>query len=90
MAARGAQRQLYKEMTDQLVALREQFGIPVYSLLDVFQDTKEEIYQDRAHVNELGNEIMARRVADLIAEVWGWPRKRLQQPATEGSRNGPP
>ena len=25
---------------------------------------------------------MARRVADLIAEVWGWPRKRLQQPAT--------
>ena len=88
--ARGADRKLYKEMTDQLVGLREQFGIPVYSLLDVFQDTKEEIYKDQAHVNELGNEIMARRVADLIAEVWGWPRKRLQQPATEGSRNGPP
>src|SRR4030095_1846243 len=90
MAARGAQRQLYKEMTDHLVALREQFGIPVYSLLDVFQDTKEEIYQDRAHVNDLGNEIIARRIADLIAEVWGWPRKRLQQPVTEGLRNGPP
>ena len=90
IAARGADRQLYKEMTDHLVALREQFGIPVYSLLDVFQDTKEEIYQDRAHVNDLGNEIIARRIADLIAEVWGWPRKRLQQPATEGLRNGPP
>ena len=76
--ARGADRKLYKEMTDQLVGLREQFGIPVYSLLDVFQDTKEEIYKDQAHVNELGDEIMARRVADLIAEVWGWPRKRVQ------------
>ena len=80
--ARGADRKLYKEMTDQLVGLRAQFGIPVYSLLDVFQGTKEEIYKDQAHVNELGNEIMARRVADLIAEVWGWPRKRVQQPAT--------
>ena len=39
---------------------------------------------------KLGNEILARRVADLIAEVWGWPRKRLQQPVTEGLRNGPP
>ena len=88
--ARRGDRTLYKEMTDQLVGLREQFGIPVYSLLDVFQDTKEEIYQDQAHVNQLGNEIIARRVADLIAEVWGWPRKRVQQPATEGLRNGPP
>ena len=75
--ARGADRKLYKEMTDQLVGLREQFGIPVYSLLDVFQDTKEEIYQDQVHVNDLGNEIMARRVADLIVEVWGWPRKHV-------------
>jgi hypothetical protein len=88
--ARRGDRTLYKEMTDQLVGLREQFGIPVYSLLEVFQDTKEEIYQDQAHVNQLGNEIIARRVADLIAEVWGWPRKRVQQPATEGLRNGPP
>ena len=88
--ARGADRKRYKEMTDHVVGLRERLGIPVYSLLDVFQGTKEEIYKDQAHVNELGNEIMARRVADLIAEVWGWPRKRLQQPATEGSRNGPP
>jgi hypothetical protein len=88
--ARRGDRTLYKEMTNHMVGLREQFGIPVYSLLDVFQDTKEEIYQDQAHVNQLGNEIIARRVADLIAEVWGWPRKRVQQPATEGLRNGPP
>ena len=88
--ARGTDQALYKEMTDHLVGLRAQFGIPVYSLLDVFRGTKEEIYKDQAHVNELGNEIMARRVADLIAEVWGWPRKRVQQPATEGLRNGPP
>ena len=76
--AQGTDRKLYKEMTDHMVGLREQFGIPVYSLLDVFQDTKEEIYKDHAHVNELGDEIMAKRVADLIAEVWGWPRKRPQ------------
>jgi hypothetical protein len=76
--ARGTDRKLYKEMTDHMVDLREQFGIPVYSLRDVFQDTKEEIYKDQAHVNQLGDEIMARRVADLIAEVWGWPRKRAQ------------
>jgi hypothetical protein len=88
VVAQGADRELYKEMTDQLVGLREQLGIPVYSLLDVFQDTKEEIYQDQAHVNELGNEIMARRVADLIADVWGWPRKQMQPPVTGGLRNG--
>src|SRR5262245_48154399 len=88
--ARGGDRTLYKEMTDQLVGLREQFGIPVYSLLDVFQDTQEEIYQDQAHVNQLGNEIMARRVADLIEAAWGWPRKRLQQSLTEGLRNRSP
>ena len=78
MAAQGTDRELYKEMTNHMVGLRERLGIPVYSLLDVFQDTKEEIYKDHAHVNELGDEIMARRVADLIAEVWGWPRKRVQ------------
>jgi hypothetical protein len=44
----------------------------------VFQDTHEGIYKDHAHVNQLGDEIMARRVADLIAQVWGWPRKRAQ------------
>ena len=58
----------------------------MYTLLDVFQDTREEIYQDRAHVNELGNEIIARRVADLIAGVWGWPRKRLQQCRSQKAR----
>jgi lysophospholipase L1-like esterase len=77
-------------MTDHVVGLREQFKIPVYSLLDVFQNTKEEIYKDQAHVNERGNEIMAGRVADLIAEVWGWPRKRVKRPVTEGLRSGSP
>src|SRR5262245_34117137 len=82
--ARGTNHKLYKEMTDHVVGLREQFKIPVYSLFDVFQNTREEIYKDQAHVNERGNEIMAGRVADLIAEVWGWPRKRVQQSATKG------
>ena len=42
IAARGADLKLYKEMTDHVVGLREQFGIPVYSLLDVFQDEGRE------------------------------------------------
>jgi hypothetical protein len=88
IVALGADRELYKEMTDYVVGLRDRFGIPVYSLLDVFQETKEEIYRDQVHVNELGDKIIARRVADLIAEVWGWPRKRMQRPVTEGSRKG--
>ena len=52
---------------------------PGLQLLDVFQARRKKSIKTRP-VNELGNEIMARRVADLIAEVWGWPRKRLQQP----------
>ena len=88
IVALGADRELYKEMTDHVVGLRDRFGIPVYSLLDVFQDTKEEIYRDQVHVNELGDKIIARRVADLIAEVWGWPRKRVQRSVTEGLRSG--
>ncbi|HET6266082.1 MAG TPA: hypothetical protein VFG11_00065, partial [Acidobacteriota bacterium] len=90
VVALGPDRELYKEMTDHVVGLREQFKIPVYSLLDVFQDTKEEIYRDQVHVNELGDKIVARRVADLIEEVWGWPRKREKQPTTVSSSNRSP
>ena len=31
MAAQGTDRELYKEMTNHMVGLRERLGIPVYS-----------------------------------------------------------
>jgi hypothetical protein len=84
--ARNNNTELYKEMTDHMVASRQKHGIPVYSLLDVFQDTNEEIYKDQAHINELGNELVARRVADLVEKVWGWPRKKAQESSTDDKR----
>jgi hypothetical protein len=55
----------------------------VYSLLDIFRNEQQEIYQDPIHVNELGNEMMAKRIADLIEQDWGWPRKKVQQSSTD-------
>jgi len=66
----------YKRMSDDLLSLKSRFGIPVYSLLDVFDDVHEDIYRDHIHVNNLGDQIMARRIADLIETTWGWPRHR--------------
>jgi hypothetical protein len=67
---------LYKRMADHISGLRERERIPAYSLLDIFNNEERQIYKDAIHVNELGNEIIARRVADLIEKIWGWPRKR--------------
>jgi len=69
-------RDAYEKMTNYLVGLRQTDNLPVYSLLDVFKDTDADIYKDAAHVNELGNQIMAQRIADLIESAWGWPRKK--------------
>ncbi|MER3422873.1 MAG: hypothetical protein C4293_06215 [Nitrospiraceae bacterium] len=66
----------YERMIKHLSGLREDRHLPIYSLSDVFQNTEEDVYQDAIHVNELGNRLMAERVADLIEKVWGWPRRR--------------
>src|SRR4030095_15185108 len=74
--AEGTNSSHYKLMSDDLLSLKSRFGIPIYSLLDVFSDVHEEVYQDHIHVNDLGNQIFARRIADLIETAWGWPRHR--------------
>jgi len=85
--ARKSDSRLYKEMAEHLLALRGKKGVPVYSLLDSFKNEPREIYQDAIHVNKLGNEIMAHRIADLIEKAWGWPRKRTGAQDAAGKIN---
>jgi hypothetical protein len=87
--AQKTNKKLYKEMADDLAGLRGRYGIPVYSLIDVFQARSEEIYKDQVHVNDLGNEIMARQIADLIEKVWQWPRKQKNPAAAALGRHPP-
>jgi lysophospholipase L1-like esterase len=37
--------------------------------LDVWTQTKETVYVDGVHTNDRGNEIIARRLADLVQEL---------------------
>jgi hypothetical protein len=76
----------YKEMADYLAGSRQRYGIPIYSLLDIFQSRHEQIYMDAIHVNQLGNEILARQIADLIEQVWHWPRKYKTGAVAPGQR----
>jgi len=73
----------YRMLVQKLTALRDRDNLPVYSLGDVFQNTKEQVYEDHIHVNDLGNQLMAERIAELIEKVWGWPR-RHPAPRPEG------
>lgn len=69
----------YLKLRKHLVDFAKRARLPVHDLADVFADTKEPIYKDAIHVNDLGNQLMAERVADLIEHVWGWPRHRPVQ-----------
>ena len=73
--ARETDRDRYKRMADELATLRQQYGIPAHSLLEVFRDERGQIYKDAVHVNARGNEILAGHIADLIEKEWRWPRK---------------
>jgi hypothetical protein len=81
--ARNTNTKLYKEMTDHMSASRQKHGVPIYSLLDIFRDEQQEIYKDPIHINGLGNEMIAKRIADLIERDWGWPRKKVQPSSTD-------
>ncbi len=46
--------------------LREQ-GVPVFDLTTIFRDEPRTIYRDSCcHLNELGNDLLARRIAEII------------------------
>jgi hypothetical protein len=66
----------YLKLRRHLIDFAKRARVPVHDLADVFANTKEPIYKDAIHVNDLGNRLMAERVADLIEHVWGWPRHR--------------
>ena len=86
--ARATNVDSYRALTERLLRLREEQGIPVHALLDVFGGHAEPIYVDAIHVNAHGNELMAEAVADLIESEWGWPRS--SGPPSEPSRSVQP
>lgn len=75
-------RDHYLHMTEELLRLQEE-NVPIYSLLDVFKDRPETIYSDAIHFvwNRKGsgshaNEIVAKRMVELIATDWNLKRKQ--------------
>jgi hypothetical protein len=60
----------YEKMASALLSLRQE-GIPVTSLLNVFADVKEAVYRDEVHCLDAGYQIMAARIADELATMWG-------------------
>ncbi len=68
--------EVYFKMTDELLTLRNE-AIPIFSLLDIFENVSETIYMDQIHCNKspsgesLGYKIMAERIAKVIEKTWG-------------------
>jgi hypothetical protein len=65
---------LYRRMADALLELANE-QIPVFSLLDVFAEERDTLYQDHIHMNTppgnaRGYRIMAAAMADRIGESW--------------------
>jgi hypothetical protein len=65
----------YEAILELFERLRGEEGLPAHSLGDVFADETGEIYRDHIHVNDRGNQLMARAIADIIEREWGWPRR---------------
>ena len=65
----------YRNMVDSLFELRGR-GVPVYSLLDVFQDSNQTLYGDEIHlIHDAGGEsagyrMMAEKMAAVLARSW--------------------
>jgi hypothetical protein len=70
----------YQRMSDSLLSLAPE-GIPIVSLLDVFNGLKEDLYADPIHCIRDGEEnspayrIMAERIALELEEAWRLKRK---------------
>jgi lysophospholipase L1-like esterase len=69
---------LYQRMADALLELANE-RVPVFSLLNVFAEERNTLYQDPIHMNlppgnARGYRIMAAAMADRIAEAWGLTR----------------
>ncbi len=71
----------YRGMTDSLLALRSG-GVPIYSLLDVFQDSPETLYGDEIHMiqgtdgESVGYRMMAEQMVRVLAQSWHLKRRQ--------------
>jgi lysophospholipase L1-like esterase len=47
----------------------EEFDVPTYSLVGVFDDVQGTVYLDDVHYNPLGNAVVAERLAEIVLEL---------------------
>ena len=70
----------YENMTRRLLALNAR-GVTVYSLLDIYKDEKDTLYEDHIHLRRessgesRGYRLMAEAMAEKMGEVMSWKRK---------------
>ena len=68
-------RQLYERIANDVMALASD-GTPVFSLMDLFAGRPQTLYADSIHLRQAadgsseGYELMARRMASVLADTW--------------------
>ena len=62
-------RALYKKMEQDRLALVSE-NIPVVSLIDMFQDEREQIYNDKIHLNSVGKKALESKILDSLEKHW--------------------
>lgn len=73
-------RELYRKLRTGLMTLRDG-GTPIFDLGDLLANEKGTFYADHIHFAQdvrhesPGNRLMAARMAQLLSETWGFPRK---------------
>jgi len=75
-------RDLYRRMVDGMMTLSAK-GLPMFDLGDIYKDETGEIYADQIHcirgpepqAESRGYTIMAERIAEDLAKVWGLKEK---------------
>ncbi|MBN2053808.1 hypothetical protein JW905_02720 [bacterium] len=80
----------YQALVSDLLTLRHE-GVPVYSLLDIFDGVPESVYVDSIHCSledgAVGYRIMAERIADVLADLWQLPPR---EPTYDPASSSPP
>jgi hypothetical protein len=70
----------YENMTRRLLALNAR-GVTVYSLLDIYKDEKDTLYEDHIHLRRgssgesRGYRLMAEAMAEKMGQVMSWKRR---------------
>jgi hypothetical protein len=68
-------RSLYERITSDVLSLAKE-GIPIFSLLDVFEHSANTLYADAIHLRQApdgtseGYALMAQRMAGVLAQTW--------------------